>query len=406
MTSRYSGPIGAIVVVALVCVATLAGGAILKGECFGTAGGDWRSETCYSDIPVLYHARGLDRPVFPYLHADANQDRRLSGFNEYPVLTGVVMWLTALPVAGTSEYLVLTMAVLAPFAVLVAVLLAREGRLAGLYWAAAPPLALYAFHNWDLLPVAALVAGVVLWRRDRAIAAAVMLGIGAAFKLFPGFVLIPMALERVRSKDVRGGIMVLLAGAGTFLVVNLPFLVASPSGWSAPYRFQLSRGADQATSVWMYLGGSVTWLSDVLVCLGLAAAVGLGWQRARRHGHYPTEQVAAAGLCWTLAVSKVGSPQYVLWVLPFFALLVVPARWWTLLVVVEVILYIGLFSVGVGGLSRDTADSLVEVAAWARAAVFLGCGLAFLNAHRRGPEILTGLDLRPAPLPGQRPAPR
>ena len=72
---------------------SLGAGATLKEDCFGSHIDDWRSRLCYSDVQPLYFARGIDHHVFPYIHATLHYGQGAHGFNEYPVLTGVFMWL-------------------------------------------------------------------------------------------------------------------------------------------------------------------------------------------------------------------------------------------------------------------------------------------------------------------------
>ena len=97
---------------------------------------------------------------------------------------------------------------------------------------------LYAFHNWDLAVVAASVAGFWCWWRGRSLAAAVCFGVGGALKLYPLLFLLPLALDRLRAGDRRDAVRVGAAGIGTFALINLPFVVLSPSGWAVAYRFQ------------------------------------------------------------------------------------------------------------------------------------------------------------------------
>ena len=91
---------------------------------------------------------------------------------------------------------------MAPFGLLTGWLLGRLARWRALLWALGPPLVLYAFHNWDLPVVACAVGAVYVmhgWRTDRPLAdratvAAVLLGLGFAFKLYPGAFVLPLAL--------------------------------------------------------------------------------------------------------------------------------------------------------------------------------------------------------------------
>jgi hypothetical protein len=54
------------------------------------------SWVCYSDIQFLWLGRDIDNHVFPYLHGAITSNGVLTGGTvEYPVLSGVLMWLGA-----------------------------------------------------------------------------------------------------------------------------------------------------------------------------------------------------------------------------------------------------------------------------------------------------------------------
>ena len=78
----------------------------------------------------------------------------------------------------------------------VTVLLARRFGARAWRWALGTPLLLFAFQNWDVFAVAALLVAVFAFvsRRDRIAGAA--LGLGAAVKLFPGMLLAPLVAIR------------------------------------------------------------------------------------------------------------------------------------------------------------------------------------------------------------------
>ena len=207
----------------------------------------------YTDIKALYHDRALDDGATPYLdyHGPLRpvlQGGNVRGFVEYPVLTGGLMWLTAQPAGSATTFLLINAAVLAAVALITTVLLTDlTGRRAYLF-AACPLLALYAFHNWDLLAVAFAVAGVAASARGRHATGGVLLGLGAAAKLFPALLVVPLALGLLRAGERRSAARMAVAALAAFLAVNLPVLVANASGWNAPFRFHRLRWADPTRS--------------------------------------------------------------------------------------------------------------------------------------------------------------
>jgi uncharacterized membrane protein len=367
------------------------------------------SFVCHSDIRALYSLRGMDGDLFPYLHGELIvvptphrrwppfELRPIDGANEYPVLTGVLMWLPSLVSSTGDTYLLASVVLLAPFGLATAWLLGRMTGRRALLWSASPMLLLYAFHNWDLAVVAASVAGSWCWWRGRAIAAGACFGVGGALKLYPLLFLLPLALERMHAGDRGGAIRAGAAGVGIFALINLPFLLVSPSGWAVAYRF-LSLRHPNYDSLWGDLGrvfeldqATIATLSTLAVIAVLAAVAWATERRARREGLYPFLPACAALLAGFLLVSKVHSPQYALWVVPLFVLVRIHLGWYALFVVGNVLMYVAIFAVSVW--STDARDVLVTWLVWARAGTFLLLVIVFLRAPAavsrasEGPEI-------------------
>jgi uncharacterized membrane protein len=310
-------------VLALCAVALLAGW-WTKARCLtdgGWQGGEQYHAWCYTDIYPLYFARDLDRAV-PYL------DRPV----EYPVLTGAQMWLAAQAVRGLPAhrrpvaFFHATAAVGAVLLLGAVWLLSREGlparRLA--WFAAAPTLVVYAFMNWEPLPVLLLVAGIVLHRRGRDAAAGVAAGLGTAAKLFPG-VLVPLvAASRWAQGRRRDAAVHVGAAAGAWAAVNVPVAVAAPEGWWRFVELNRARLADW-DSLWFlaeqvrgatFAVATVNAGSAALFVVG-AAAIIAGGTRLRPPDRW--WELALPLLCWFLLTNKVYSPQFSLWLLPLMA---------------------------------------------------------------------------------------
>src|SRR5699024_7754948 len=209
------------------------------------------TRVCYSDIQYLWLGRGINEHVFPYIHGGITPSGNLFGGTvEYPVLSGVLMWIGALGARTDAAFLLHSALILAPFGLLTAWLLGRMRGWRALWWAASPALVLFAFHNWDLPAVATVVGAVFVMTRmrrtmrTRGMLAAVLLAIGACLKLYPGLFVLPIALAVLcgdgggrhvpdaaradthparTTADVRGAAAVLAAAIATVAAVNLPF---------------------------------------------------------------------------------------------------------------------------------------------------------------------------------------
>ncbi|HEX5495542.1 MAG TPA: hypothetical protein VFX70_13315, partial [Mycobacteriales bacterium] len=94
-------------VVLTVCAVTLLLSFLDKWQCtgptfdrFGVSANFGRlknSNLCYTDIQQLWIGRGIREHVFPYVSGRLVNGQLLGGAIEYPVLTGLFMWVTGLP---------------------------------------------------------------------------------------------------------------------------------------------------------------------------------------------------------------------------------------------------------------------------------------------------------------------
>jgi len=372
---------------------------------------------CWSDVAALWNSRGLAQHVFPYVHGTWRGDPPVLGGGtvEYPTATGVWVWLTALPVDSVRGFLVVTAVVAAVLAVLVTLALQRiAGRRAWVF-AATPPLALYAVYNWDLLPVACTVAALLVATAAprswgpllRWGLAGALLGLGGACKLYPLMFLGALTLAALLDRDapwsdrVRRTAITLGAGVAVVLVANVPFALVNYEGWSSVFRFQAERPIGPSTlTIWYYgllpwsadldgpVQGTMALLSTATTALGILAVLVVTVLRALRTGRTPWIQAAAAMLCVYMVANKVDSPQYVLWLLPFFVVLRLGGWWITAYLVTDVCLTVGFFRNGYYDAIGQTADTwagqMVTAALWIRAVLLVVFAVRFLRTRPAG----------------------
>jgi hypothetical protein len=432
---RELGTAGLLLLV-LLCAATLLLGFLNKDRCTGPTFDQWgRSQpdfnlrydrdVCYSDIQFLWLGRDINEHVFPYVSGGISPAGQLTGGAiEYPVLTGVLIWLGAFFAHNDHQFLTDSAILLAPFALVTAWLLGRLARWRALVWALGPPLVLYAFHNWDLAVVLTAVAAVYVLHRGwgaaganipllrRAVVSSVLLGIGFAFKLYPAIFVLPLMfyvatggddgadMPQGKRWDIAGAIKVGLAAIGTVVLINLPFMLAGFQGWKASFIFQGDRQVDITTnSIWFWgfrpesdpantsFQHLVSILSPTAILLSFVLACVLGWRRYRREGTYPWVAVSAAMLCGFLLLHKVHSPQYTLWLVPMFVLMRVRWGWILAYGIADLALGIGLFRYYYVtkfnlpyGIYDGFATQSTVIGVWGQAALLVGLFFAFLNA--------------------------
>jgi len=324
-------------VCALLTIGMFALGMVQKLPCL--AGGWFTGRTtqyvhaCYSDIPHLYVGRGFADGLVPYL--DRIPDRVSGGMEylEYPVLTGAFMklasWLTPGFVSLQHQqqlFWMVNAGMLMLCAALLTVCVTRTHAVRpwdGLLVALAPGLALTATVNWDLLAVALTAAGMLLWSRQRPLAAGALIGLATAAKLYPALLLGPLLVLCWRAGRWRefGGAAV--GAAAAWAAVNVPVLLAAPQGWAKFYTFSEQRPVDFG-SLWLIISQrtgdplrAANTYAIVLVVLGCAGIAALALCAPRRPR---VAQLAFLVVALFILTNKVYSPQYVLWLIPLAAL--------------------------------------------------------------------------------------
>ncbi len=193
---------------------TLVLGHALKAPC---ASGEWSdnrqyTRLCYSDNVHQLATEQLRGGRLPYLDACATPPAEC---DEYPVLT---MWAmrAAAWISGSSTtgyfYSSAIMMWIAAFVIALCLYLLVGDRV--LYFALAPTLALYATMNWDLLAVALATVGTLAYLRRKDGWSGVLLGLGAAAKIFPMLLVVPFVAGRFRGKEPDRGIRLAWAAVG------------------------------------------------------------------------------------------------------------------------------------------------------------------------------------------------
>jgi uncharacterized membrane protein len=432
----------ALVAVVLLCGSVLFLGFLNKDRCTGPVYDSLgRTENflkhayqdvCYSDIQYLWVGRDINKHVFPYVDGGITKTGELTGGSvEYPVLTGMLMWLGAHFAHNDHEFLLYSALLLAPFGLFVAWALGRLGRWRALIWALGPPLVLYAFHNWDLAAVGCAVGAVYVlhrgWGRkgrnrplvQRATFASVLLGLGFAVKLYPAIFILPLMLYVLtggfggrelpegKRRNVTGMIRVALAAIVAALAVNLPFMVAGFQGWKASFTFQELRQVDITTnSIWFWafrpesepadvkFQHLVGVLSPLTILVSFAVACTIGWWRFRKEGSYPWMAVSAAMLCGFLLLHKVHSPQYTLWLVPMFVLVRVRWTWIVAYGIADIALGVGIFRylydfafLHRSGIYAGFAEQSTVIGIWGQAALLVCLFFVFANSKSTVDEI-------------------
>ena len=269
---------------------------------------------CYSDLPALYGSRGLDKNAWPFT-SDENSV-------EYPVVTAMVMYVTSFVANSPASYFNVNIFFLVLLFIAI-VLLVRKIRPEFAYLVpVAPAMIASLFINWDLWAIATMMLAIYWFDRKQYLHSSLVMGLSISTKFLPVFLLIPIAFILWRDAKVKELVKYVAVLAATWLAINLPFALTTPTGWWRFYKLNLERGADWG-SFWLalqQLGFSLTnlnYLSILLLLIALTTVALLLFELK----YTPTlASVAFIVLASVMLASKVYSPQYVLWLTPLAAI--------------------------------------------------------------------------------------
>ncbi len=267
---------------------------------------------------------------------------------EYPPLAAIPLWLAGLPGRDEATYAA-SFAVLMAASAVVGQQLA--GRLAGdrcagltVAWLLAlSPVVIGASvrTHFDALPIAVALGGLLALARDRPGLGFTLLGLGTMTKLFPGLLAVVAIVWLVGRGERRAALRGAAIFAAVVVLVSLPL---SGAGYVDSFTFHLDRpvqiestpatilfalGDSQVTGTNLRpdrfksngLDGGQAKLVAALFAAALAIAlVAIAALAARRRDARQLVLTGFAALLAFVALGKVFSPQYVIWLAPFAAL--------------------------------------------------------------------------------------
>jgi uncharacterized membrane protein len=276
----------------------------------GWATPDQYIHACYSDLSALYVSRGLDTNTWPF----ASDDNSV----EYPVITAMVMYATSFAAKSPASYFNVNIFFLV-LLFLATVIVVRKIQPEFAYLSAiAPAMIASLFINWDLWGIATMMLAIYWFDRKQYLNSALILSLSISTKFLPIFLLIPIAFILWRDTKLKELVKYVGVVAATWLAINAPFALTTPTGWWRFFKLNLERGADWG-SFWLalqQLGINLTnlnYLSILLLLIGLTSIAVFLFELK----HTPTlASVAFIVMAAVMVASKVYSPQFVLWLTP------------------------------------------------------------------------------------------
>lgn len=275
----------------------------------------------YSDIIPFYDkavAAGL-----PYLNK----------LIEYPVLTGLFVHFMGIIGGNKGWYYFFSAIGLVGFAGAATFILYKFRQWVPIeksllsFWIFAPSMAVFLIYNWDVIAVFFVIAAFYFVQRGNHYAAAALLAFGFSSKFYPAIYLVPLVLAQ---KPLSRKISVVAIFIATALLINGFFMIANWEGWAYFFIFNNLRNANP-DSIW----AAVQLLTGLLKAstINIISFLSFGvtyslflWRFRTQHPIF----LSLGGTMLFLLFNKVFSPQYILWLLPFFVLMPPPKRWFYL----------------------------------------------------------------------------
>lgn len=283
---------------------------------------------CFSDLPATYKDNGLSVGAVPFLTGETGSPTLAQ-----PPLTAVAMTVVAQLVPdGDAQHRMLLYFVL--WAALAGILLALTT-----WWTAmsvprtpfraahvalSPVVVLTVVVAPDVLGVALVAAGLWAWRRERLVAAGVLLGLAVSARSYPVLVLAALLLVSLRAGRLGAAARTLGAAAGTVALVTGLLALLNPDAAVSAYRAWAGSAAGFG-SPWVLPQlagyplptGAVTVLAVVGWVVALLAGTVVALASPRRPG---VAEVALVMVAVVLVTGKSVPVQSSLWLVPLVAL--------------------------------------------------------------------------------------
>lgn len=285
------------------------------------AGPDQYIHACYSDLPALFSERAFGKGEWPYSGGDQAV--------EYPALQGVLMWATAKTSPdGPVSYFNFSAILLALLFITSSLIMQRMRPDLSTIYILAPTGIASLFINWDLWAIVTMLLAIYWFDKGRERESALMLGVSIATKFFPIVLLLPIAIIYLRRGAIKKFITFAVISLGTFIAINIPFALTTREGWWRFFDLNLHRQADwgslwYALSVFGFNLTHINYLSILLLAIGVAVTA-IFMLQVRTP--LSLAQSSLFIFIVLMSVSKVYSPQYVLWLTPLALLALVDKR--------------------------------------------------------------------------------
>jgi len=276
---------------------------------------------CYSDISALYGAREINTDKWPYASAE--------NAVEYPVITGVIMWATGLLIDDPSGYRpyfdLNALLILLLFFASVIILWRLKPDYVALF-PIAPAVFGSLLINWDIYAVLFALLSLYFYKDKKMDLSALFMGIAIATKFYPGVILFGIALIFWKNQQIKELLRYLAITVAAWLAINLPVALNNQDGWWRFFKLNIERDNDLG-SIWYAAAlldlpmGNLNNLTILAFVIALAAIGVLYFMIANHRTDFENLiLIAFLTVAAFVTISKVYSPQYILWLTPLAVL--------------------------------------------------------------------------------------
>ena len=276
---------------------------------------------CYSDISALYGAREINADKWPYSSIENSV--------EYPVLTGVAMWATGLLIDDPNGYrpyfdlniLIITLLLFAS----IFILWRMKPEYVALF-PIAPAVFGSLFINWDIYAVLFALVSLYFYKEEKLDLSAIFMGVAISTKFYPGVILFGIALILWNQKRSRKLLRYIVITSGTWLAINLPVATNNVDGWWRFFKLNIERNSDlgsiwYASALLKFPQPNVNNITIIFFLIALGVIGVFYFMVAQSRSDFANlATVAFLTVAAFVTISKVYSPQYILWLTPLAVL--------------------------------------------------------------------------------------
>ena len=279
---------------------------------------DWASpdnyvHACYTDIPALFSERSLDTNTFPYLSP--------TNSIEYPPVIGLGNWLISFITPSENSFRTffdINALIIIVLFFISAIIVRKISPTYQYIFPLAPAVIASLFINWDMWAVVSTLLAIYYFDKKNYEVSGIWLGVSIATKFFPIVLLLPVAIIFYRSSQIHLFYRYLFTTALFWSAINIPIALIHFDGWWRFFKLNLERGADFG-SIWFALSLldiNVAYLDLIYPLISIGFFIGLAFYLLKLAKLPNLAAVALFALVIFTTVSKVYSPQYILWLTP------------------------------------------------------------------------------------------